>query len=76
MAVEFDDEELIRLDEALELLAKEDPIKAKVVELRFFGGMSVEQSCEILKISRATYHRYWTFARAWLFLQLTDQKTI
>ncbi len=75
MAIEFDDEELIRLDEALEKLAREDPIKAKVVELRFFGGMSVEQSCEILKISRATQHRYWTFARAWLFLQLTDQKT-
>ncbi len=75
MAIEFDDDELIRLDEALEKLASEDPIKARVVELRFFGGMSVEQSCEILKISRATHHRYWTFARAWLFLQLTDQKT-
>ncbi len=75
LAFNFDDEELIRLDEALEKFACEDPIKAQLVELRFFGGMSVEQSCEILKISRATHHRYWNFARAWLFLQLTNHKT-
>ncbi len=72
LAFAFDDEQLIRLDEALERLAIEDPIKAQVIELRFFGGMSIEQTCEVLKISRSTHHRYWSYARAWLFLQLSD----
>lgn len=73
LAMDFDDEQLVCLDEALERLAAEDPIKAKLIELRFFGGMSVEQSCEILGISRATSHRYWNYARAWLFVQLSDE---
>lgn len=74
VAMDFDDHHLIRLDEALERLAKEDPDKAKLIELRFFGGMTVEQSCELLGISKATSHRYWNYARAWLFLQLSDEK--
>ena len=69
---DFDDAQLIRLDEALEKLAEENPTQAKLIELRFFGGMTVEQSCEILKISRATSSRYWNHSRAWLFLQLSD----
>ncbi len=73
LATEFNDDQLVRLDEALERLAVEDPVKAKLIELRFFGGMSVEQSCEILGISRATSHRYWNYARAWLFVQLSDE---
>ncbi len=70
--IDFDHSHLIRLDEALDKLAKENPTQAQLIELRFFGGMSIEQSCEILKISRATASRYWNHARAWLFLQLTD----
>lgn len=69
---EFDDDQLIRLDDALAKMAEENPIKAKLIELRFFGGMTIEQSCEILNISRATSSRYWNHARAWLFLQLSD----
>ncbi len=72
MPIDFDDSHLIRLDEALEKLAKENPSQAQLIELRFFGGLTIEQSCEILKISRATASRYWNHARAWLFLQLTD----
>ena len=68
--VDFDDERLLRLDEALFKLAQEDPIKAKLVELRFFGGLGVDQACEVLKISRATAHRYWNYARAWLFMEI------
>ena len=72
IARDFDDAQLIRLDEALEKLAEEEPIQAKLIELRFFGGMTIEQSCDILKISRATSSRYWNHSRAWLFLQLSD----
>ena len=72
MPLDFDDDHLIRLDEALEKLAEENPIQAKLIELRFFGGLTVEQSCEILKISRATASRYWNHSRAWLFLQLSE----
>jgi RNA polymerase sigma factor (TIGR02999 family) len=72
VAVEFGDEHLIRLDEALAKLAEQDPVKAKLIELRFFGGLTVEQSCEALGISRATANRYWNYARAWLFLQVSE----
>jgi len=64
-------EELIALDEALEQLQQEDPIKSKLVTLRFFGGMTIEQAAEVLGISRVTAHRYWTYARAWLHQQVS-----
>ncbi len=70
----IDDERLLLLDSALEQLAKEDPVKAKLVELRFFGGLDIQQACQVLKISRATANRYWNLAKAWLFLQI-DQAT-
>jgi RNA polymerase sigma factor (TIGR02999 family) len=66
----IDDEQLIALDDALEALAQEDPLKAKLVTLRFFGGLSIEQACETLGISRATASRHWTYARAWLFRRM------
>ena len=75
LALVFDDDQLIQLDEALKLLAIEEPVKAQLIELRFFGGMSVEQACEVLQISRSTQHRYWSYARAWLFLQLSDDES-
>ena len=62
-----DNDELLALDQALEDLGQVDPIKAKLIVLRYFGGMSIEQACEVLGISRTTAHRYWTYARAWLF---------
>jgi RNA polymerase sigma-70 factor (ECF subfamily) len=61
------DVELIALEEALERLAALDPRKARVVELRFYGGLTVDEVAEVLEISRATVEREWSFARAWLF---------
>lgn len=57
---------LLELDEALELLREQDPIKAELVTLRYFGGMTNSQVAEQLGISTATAERYWAFARAWL----------
>jgi RNA polymerase sigma factor (TIGR02999 family) len=58
--------ELITLDEALQKLQQQDPLKARLVTLRFFGGLTIEQASEVLGISRVSAYRYWTFARAWL----------
>jgi RNA polymerase sigma factor (TIGR02999 family) len=63
-------EELLALDEALQELGRQDPIKAKLVTLRYFGGMTIEQASAVLGISRVTAHRYWTYARAWLHQKL------
>jgi RNA polymerase sigma factor (TIGR02999 family) len=65
-------DELVALDEALEKLNEHDPVKARLVTLRYFGGMTIEQASEILGISRVTAHRYWTYARAWLHQQMTE----
>jgi RNA polymerase sigma-70 factor (ECF subfamily) len=62
--------ELISLDEALDRLAGFDPRKAKVIELRFFGGMSVEETAEVLKISPQSVMRDWKLARAWLMREM------
>lgn len=62
--------DLIDIDAALERLAAEDPRKARVVELRFFGGLSVEETAETLEISVRTVHNDWAFARAWLYRAL------
>jgi RNA polymerase sigma factor (TIGR02999 family) len=67
----MDAERLLALDEALEKLQQQDPVKAQLVTLRYFGGMTIEQASETLGISRVTAHRYWTFARAWLHQQIT-----
>jgi RNA polymerase sigma factor (TIGR02999 family) len=63
-------DDLIALDEALARLEQLDPVKARLVTLRYFAGLTVEQAAEALDISRVTAHRYWTFARAWLHQQL------
>lgn len=59
-------EDLLALDEALNKLAEHDPIKAELVKLRHFAGLSVDQAAEALGISAATADRYWAYARAWL----------
>ncbi len=64
----FDD--LLALSDALELLTEEDPVKARLVELRYFAGLSVVDAARCLGISRATADRYWAYARAWLFDRL------
>jgi RNA polymerase sigma factor (TIGR02999 family) len=58
--------DLLALDEALERLAKKDPRKGKVVELRFFGGLSVEETAAVLNVSPFTVIRDWNFVKAWL----------
>ena len=63
-------EQLIRLDDALHALAEFDPRKAKVVELRFFGGLTAEETAEVLKVSAKSVLRDWNFSRAWLMMEL------
>jgi len=59
--------DLLALDEALAKLAAEDPAKAELVQLRFFAGLTLEQSAEALGVSKATADRYWAYARAFLY---------
>jgi len=70
LAIEEPSEDLIALDEALAKLAIEDPVKADLVKLRYFAGLTIEQAAKILEISRATADRYWSYARAWLFHEI------
>jgi RNA polymerase sigma factor (TIGR02999 family) len=65
-------EELLALDAAMEKLAASDPLKAKLVELRYFVGLTGDQAAEVLGISPATADRYWTYARAWLQTEMED----
>jgi RNA polymerase sigma factor (TIGR02999 family) len=62
--------DLVALDEALCKLAAEDPIKAQLVTLRYFAGLSVQEAADVLGISRATADRYWSYARTWLFCEI------
>lgn len=61
----------VTLDDALKALEALDPRKSKMVELRFFGGLSVEETAEILQVSPDTVHRDWRFAKTWLRRELT-----
>ena len=71
-AIEDDAEYLIALDAALTKLTEEDAVKAEVVKLRYFAGLTIDQTAEALGISHATVERYWTYARAWLLKEVTD----
>lgn len=61
-----------RLDEALEQLATFAPEKARIVELRYFAGLSIQETADLLDIAPVTVKRHWTFARAWLFRALSE----
>ena len=63
--------DLVALDEALSRLANLDPQQSRIVELRFFGGLTIEETAEVLRISPATIKREWTTAKAWLHCVLT-----
>ena len=65
--------DLIALDDALEKLAAIDERKSKVVELRFFGGLSVEETAEALSVSPLTVKRDWSMAKAWLYNSLNNE---
>jgi RNA polymerase sigma factor (TIGR02999 family) len=71
--VEARPDELLALDEALERFSVVDPLKAELVKLRYFGGLSEQDAAETLGISRATASRYWTYARAWLINAIDGQ---
>ena len=65
--------EIIALDEALQELEKLDARKSRVVELRYFAGLNEEETAAVLKISRQTVQRDWSFAKGWLFRELSNQ---
>lgn len=65
--------ELIALDDALNELAKMDPEKARIVELRYFGGLTVEETAEVLGVAPITVKRHWRMTKAWLYGQLANK---
>jgi len=67
------DRALLALDEALDKLAEIDPDQSRIVELRYFGGLTIEETAEVMKLSPATIKRDWAMARAWLHQALTDE---
>ena len=64
-------EDLLALDEALDKLARTDPVKARLIELRYFAGLTIDEAAGVLGISAATAKRYWTYSRAWLYREMT-----
>ncbi len=67
--------DLVALDEAMETLARLDPRKVQVVGMRFFGGLSVEEAAEVLRVSPVTVMRDWSTARAWLYREMAGGMT-
>jgi RNA polymerase sigma-70 factor, ECF subfamily len=65
------DPDLVKIDDALKALAAFDPRKAKVVELRFFGGLDLDETAAVLKVSRDTVKRDWRLARVWMYSEMT-----
>jgi RNA polymerase sigma factor (TIGR02999 family) len=74
VATESRADELVALDEALEKLARFDERRAKVVELRYFGGLKMEEIADVLKVNLSTVTRDWSAARAWLFATLSGKQ--
>jgi RNA polymerase sigma factor (TIGR02999 family) len=72
-AVESPSDDLIALDEALERLAKMDKVKADLVKLRYFAGLTLEQAAGLLNLPKRTAKRYWAHARAWLYRQVNEE---
>jgi RNA polymerase sigma factor (TIGR02999 family) len=75
LVTETRSQELLDLDEALERLAAQDARKGQIVELRYFGGLTVEETAEFLKLSQRTVEREWTAAKAWLYRELSEKET-
>ena len=72
LAIDDGSRQLLALDEALNRLHHEDPVKAELVKLRYFAGLSLEESAKALGVSRATASRYWSYAKTWLYCALED----
>lgn len=71
--IKGEDVNLIDLDKALERLAESYPLHSRTVELKFFGGLSIEETARVLNVSDSTIERYWRFARAWLARELKGE---
>ena len=74
LVTEKQSEELLALDEALERLGVQNPRKSQIVELRYFGGLTVEETAEFLKLSHRTVKREWRMAKAWLYRALSGEE--
>jgi RNA polymerase sigma factor (TIGR02999 family) len=74
LAVETKDDELLAVDDALDEFAAQDPLKAELVKLRYFVGLTLEEAAEILHVSVPTAKRWWAFARAWLYQAISGQR--
>jgi RNA polymerase sigma factor (TIGR02999 family) len=70
LAAQAPEGDLLALDEALTRLARDSPVRAELVKLRFFAGLTVSEAAGVLGISLATAERYWTYARTWLYAEL------
>ena len=68
------DPDLLKVDDALKALTEFDPRKARVVELRFFGGLDLDETAEVLNVSRDTVKRDWRLARVWLYGEMTGRR--
>ena len=73
-AIEPPSDDLLALDEALVRLAKKDTVKADLVKLRYFAGLTLEQAAGLLGLSERTAKRYWAHARAWLYRQVNEDR--
>ena len=69
------DEDVLAIEDALSKLAELDPRQAQIVELRFYGGLTVEEVAEVLKVSKRTVESDWTMLRAWLRRELTSEQS-
>jgi RNA polymerase sigma factor (TIGR02999 family) len=72
LAAAVPDEQLLEVHEALDRLATHDAIKAELVKLRFFAGLTIAEAAKELGLSEATAKRYWTYARAWMYREITN----
>ena len=71
LAAAMDDDQLLALHEALDALAAHDALKAELVKLRFFAGLTLAEAAQTLGLSEPTAKRYWSYARAWLYREIT-----
>ena len=72
LAANMDDEQLLAVHDALEQLAAHDVLKAELVKLRFFAGLTLEEAARVLEISEATAKRHWAYSRAWLYRRIQN----
>jgi RNA polymerase sigma factor (TIGR02999 family) len=74
VAVAEPPDEMLALDDALRTFAQQEPVKAELVKLRFFAGLTLPQAAQVLGISVATAERYWIYARVWLYAELNEAR--